>query len=429
MKPTKWIAALALLPALTGCRRAADHPSALLDRPSPIKPVDLEPVESALVANAPICDPAASCGGCSVNTQVGHMVFVHGYSSDSGAFSQWHSWFKPQNDCAGYQTYRVTIGNIAAQEMRHYPNGCNFWECEDRFVQRQCTANEYDPKCIGHCNSWYSDSTSNHPAGECNGYDRNKNGICGGNGWCIAANSDEGATKYLHVWSSDLASFFWNNRLVDLPNRSVTIVTHSTGAPAVADFMVRGYDGNAHYRIPVEKIKRVINIQAALGGACGVSAWPDLNDAHSDLDDLQDDDLNYDFRKTTYDGQVPWLHVQSSGTSSKECEGMKLAGSFSTGESCGGWTHDGVTNNYADNTSVRHPNGNGTAGTTSPLNITVRAAEAGYCHVDDVHTNYRKDLSRFDRVLGRPLAHIGDVMNPDWKPPAWWSAVLFTPDS
>lgn len=429
MNRRNWTSLLLLSHVLAACEGSVDRSSTdLLDTPSPIKPVDLGVSQAALTSSDPVCDSAVRCGGCNVNAQVGHIVFVHGYSSDSGAFSQWHSWFKAQNDCAGYKTYRVTIGNTAAQQTKFYPNGCLVGFCDDKFVQRVCSAGQYDPQCIGHCNSWYTDSKSNDPAGECKGYDRSSNGLCGANGRCIAANTSVGATKHLNVWSSDLAHFFRNNGLNNLPDRSVTIVTHSTGAPAVADFMVRGYNNEAHYRIPTIKVKRVINIQAALGGACGVSGALNKDNAVSDLDDLQDDDINYDFRKTTYDGSVPWLHVQSSGTASKECEGTKLWSALSTGESCGGWTHDGVTNNYADNTSVRHPNGNGTAGTTSSLNVTVRVSEPGYCHVDDTHTNYRKDRSRFDKVLGRSLANIGDVMNPAWTPPDWWTPVLLAPE-
>jgi hypothetical protein len=423
MKPDKIIALLAMGQLLAGCEDAVVDPAALLDSPSPVKSVTLEPTQNPLTTTDPICDPANRCGNCNVNAQVGHVVFVHGYGSGSDAFAEWNGWIKPQNDCAGYNTYRVTVGNEAVEELKYYPNGCTF--CDYRKQERGCTPNAYDPQCIGQCSAYYTDSKSNKP--ECKDYDRSKNGICGSNGYCIAANTRVGANKHLNVWSSDLANFFWNNKLTDLPDRSVTIVTHSTGGPAVADFMVRGYDGNSLYQVPTRKIKRIINIQAALGGACGVSLTLNKDDAISDLDDLQDDDINYDFRKTTYDGAVPWLHIQSTGTRDLECEGQSLAGSGSTGDTCEGAAHDGVTHAGWDNTSQRHPNGNGTFG-TGKYNVTVGEVEIGYCHIDDTHPNYRKVYSRFQHVLGLPLANIGDVKNPAWSPPAWWGPVLLQAD-
>lgn len=403
-------AALALVLLASACDGGAAPQPSLLDA-EPVKAVQIEEKRAALASDA-ICDPAATCDNCKVNAQVGHIVFVHGYSSDAGAFSTWHNWLKPMNDCAGYKTYKVTIGNTGKQTMKYYPNGCNFWECEDKYVQRACTPNAYDPLCIGQCNNYYA-TQSHAPEGECKGYDRTKNGVCGANGYCIANDADVGATKALEVWSDDLASFFWNNKLTELPDRSITIVTHSTGAPAVADFMVRGYDGAARHAIPARKVKRVINIQAALGGACGVSAALNYDDAISDLDDLQDDDINYDFRKATFDGKVPWTHVQSRGTEGTECEGMNIPVA-STGDYCDGWTHDGVTQNWRDNTSQAHPNGAGPNSGTYTYNITVKTPESPFCHTSgDKHASYRSVRSRFDLVLGTSPRPIGEVTNPE----------------
>lgn len=66
--------------------------------------------------------------------------------------------------------------------------------------------------------------------------------------------------KYLSVWSDDLASFFWNNGLAELPDSSVVLVTHSTARQRVASFMARGYDGEGQFAIPAR-------ILSALGGA------------------------------------------------------------------------------------------------------------------------------------------------------------------
>lgn len=420
------LAGLMLLLSLSACDVGGAPEANLLADEAPVKSVTIEAKTNALTAPSVICNPATTCDNCNVNAQVGHILFVHGYSSDQGAFSNWHDIIKPQNDCAGYKTYKVTIGNTGLQTMKYYPNGCNFWECEDKFVQRACTPNAYDPKCIGHCNNYYA-TQSHAPEGECKGYDRTKNGICAANGYCIASDTDVGATKHLSEWSKDLASFFWNNKLTDLPDRSITIVTHSTGAPAVADFMVRGYDGVASHAIPARKIKRVINIQAALGGACGVSAALNYDDAVSDLDDLQDNDLNYDFKKATFAGAVPWTHIQSfGGTGKTECEGMSVP-IASTGDYCNGTAHDGVTNNWHDNTSVQHPNGAANSAGVFANNITVVSPTIGFCHTGgDSFPSYRSDRGRFDFVLGTSPRGIGEVVDPA-KYSAWLVPLAMSP--
>lgn len=366
----------------------------------------------ALAAAAPTCTAANGCSACNIDVDVNHIVFVHGYTSDKGAFSKFHSWFLEQNTCAGYKTYRVSIGQKAAVENKHTCQGPvrdprttpPTYPCDEGPAEISCSADQYDASCIGQCSSTYSD-------GQCSGYDRTKNGRCGANGRCVTYSKD-GAKKSLSVWSDDLASFFWNNGLTDLPDRSVVVVTHSTGAPAVASFMTRGYDNDARLAIPARKVKKVINIQAALGGACGVSVLGGIDDATTDLNRLQDNELNFDFRNATFDGAVPWSHFQSKGEAGffgDECEGTGLAG-ITTGDYCGGTSHDGVVNNWGDSTSLRHPNGAGSKAGIYPFNITVGAVESKFCHgSEDDHPSYRNELSRFRARFGvspRPLSEV-----------------------
>jgi hypothetical protein len=406
------VGSASMLLSSVSCGDASGAPSpstsSVLDLADAADPIGT--TQLALAPAAPICAAANGCTACNVDVDVNHIVFVHGYSSDKGAFSKYYSWFIEQNTCAGYKTFRVSIGQKAKTEMKHTCQGRDAkgnpitYGCDEGPVEISCNADQYDASCIGQCSSTYGD-------GKCSGYDRTKNGRCGANGQCVTY-SDDGAKKSLSVWSEDLASFFWNNGLTDLPDRSVVVVTHSTGAPAMASFMTRGYDNDARLAIPARKVKKVINIQAALGGACGVSALGGIDDATTDLNRMQDDKLNFDFRKATFDGAVPWSHFQSKGETGlfgDECEGMGW-GSITTGDYCGGTSHDGVVNNWVDSTSFRHPNGAGSKAGAYPFNITVGAVESKFCHVsDDDHPSYRNELSTFRKRLGvspRPLSEV-----------------------
>jgi hypothetical protein len=394
----------------------------LVDTKSPVDNPGFESNASALAAAAPTCAPSMGCENCNVDLKVGHVVFVHGYSSDQGAFGGWYNQLKDQNACAGFNTYKVSIGQEAGKVILDActPGFCTYY---DQLIS--CTPNQYDPNCIGHCTARAANSG-------CIAYDRTKNGICDPNGQCVTYNVEDGARKHISTWAEDLASFFWNNKLTDLADRSVTIVTHSTGGPAVADFMVRGYDGDERFAIPIRKVKRVINIQAALGGACGVSLADTVHydDAISDLDDLQDGDIKYDFRKATVDGVVPWDHIQSKGEVGlfgDECEGMAgVFGAGSTGDWCDGTSHDGVTNNWVDSTSYRHPNGAGLNAGVYPYGITVHGVESKYCHTSgDDHPSYRSaEAGRFRPLFGiDPPVSVDDVRNTAVFRP-WWRMVI-----
>jgi hypothetical protein len=410
---------LALLGACAG--QAEGEVADLLEKPT--DDLSIYPAGSSEALSANLCSGSGpSCENCDVDVRVGHVVFVHGYSSDQGAFGSWYDQLKAQNDCAGYKTYKVSIGQEAKRTILQacYPGFCDYYVS----LEHTCTANQYDPMCIGHCSAW--DSVG------CTGYDRTKNGICSPTGNCVTYNPDDGARKHIRTWAEDLASFFANNQLNDLPDRSVTVVTHSTGAPAVADFMVRAYNGEAGFAAAARKVKRIINIQAALGGACGVSIADtvEYDDATSDLDDLQDGDIQYDFRKATFDGAVPWDHVQSKGEVGlwgDECEGMAgVWGVGSTGDHCEGTSHDGVTNNWLDNTSLRHPNGAGSSAGIYAYNINVHAVESKYCHVsgDDFPSYRSSQAGRFRPLFGSDRVGVDMVRNPTVFRP-WWLGVVY----
>lgn len=403
---------LALVAVAAGCVDSTENDaSALLAAAAPPRPVydEGESVSSALTL--PLCS-GNQCQDCNIDVQVDNVVFVHGYASDRAAFPEFDSWIRPQNNCTQHKTYRVSLGQEAGQVITSacYPGFCN-WALE----LTGCRANELDSACIGHC-------STRSPDGYCLGYDRTKNGLCGPDGQCVTNNASQGAKKHIPTWSSDLANFFWNAKLTDLPDRSVVLVTHSTGGPVVADFMTRGYDNFENYGIPARKVKKVVTIQAALGGACGVSLawWQD--DTTSDLNDLQDDKINYDFGKATFGGTVGWVHVQSKGEIGlfgDECEG----GLFTTGDTCGGTSHDGVVNNWEHSTSLKHPGGAASSAGAFPNNITVRNPEQNFCHsTGDDHPSYRQKFSRFRAVFGRTPVPVTEAMNTRHFE-TWWTVI------
>jgi hypothetical protein len=423
---TRIVAAIGF--AIVGCNSSGPDPEllALLDAPHPVEPV--AEVSLAVTSDRPLCSPANGCKNCDIDVQVGHTIFVHGYDDDEGAFGRFYSGhfddkdttgFKDQNECAGYETFRVNIGQVPSTSPymcggRDPRSGaCTFWLYA--YNEATCTPGTVHEPCVGVC-------TSRYPDGKCSAWneeDREWTGTCPASGKCITY---AGATRNISYWGKDLSYFIRNNMdstVVNgspvrgahyIPDKTLTLVTHSTGAPAMALMMQKGYDHEAPYEIGAKKVKRVINIQAALGGSCfACSSFAPSNGAIKDLCRLSKKEITFDFGKATFDGTVPWLHISSQGTSSTNCTGGTKAG-FEQAFWCDGG-HDGVVEVYGHTTSAKHTNGNGTPDTTNPYNVTVRTKEYGYCHIDDTHPSYRKQESRFRLVLGRDRVPIEAVYN------------------
>lgn len=394
---------LSLICLLSGPGAIASEILKLLEQTEPVPAL----TETRDLRSVGMCGGSNGCSNCNVDLKVGHYVFVHGYSSDTGAFSFFANSLEPQNSCAGYTIYRPSIGQEAKRD------GAN------NVVEITCDAGQYNGRCIGHCSQRDSQ-------GNCRSYDRSKNGICEQASRCVTFNENDGARKYLSTWSEDLSSFFQNVGLNDLPDRSVTVYTHSTGGPAVADMMVKGYHNSPHYARSARKVKEVITVQAALGGACGASALGFYDDAVSDLAALADGRIRLDFRLATFDGSVPWTHVQSKGETGlfgEECEGKSYWG-VSTGSVCSGTTHDGLVQNWSHSTSVRHPNGAGNNAGNYPYSIKVTPVESPFCHfAGDDFDSYRSVPSRFRLLFETAARPIDEVRNPaQWQP--WWPVVL-----
>lgn len=381
---------------------AKSHLFELLNRPDPVAAV----YDQVVKRSVPICDPSTSCSNCNVDVNVGTTLFIHGYASHYEGFPEFDKLLKPQNQCAGYDTYRASVGQDGGIEKHKFA------------AEIDCRAGEGDGRCIGQC-------TRRDGAGRCIGFDRSRNGICNSDSRCVRYH-DDGAKLNLDTWDQDLAFYFANARLNNEPDRSITVVTHSTGAPAIFRLLEEAYKGDARYVLPASKIKQVITIQGAVGGACGAGTVGWINDpASSDLGDLANNKKRFDFRQVTFDGNVPITHIQSFGPEgNRKCRGQKVFATY-TGFSCkANNTHDGVTQNWEHNTSMKHINGAGRPGGFYPYNIAVRDPELGFCHsAGDGSPSYRQEISRFRLVFGRDPVSVHLVQNMARVQP-WWHIVL-----
>ena len=357
---------------------------------------------------------------CYVNLQVGHTLFVHGYGSDSGAWNTWHDRLEPQNRAAGYTTWRVSVGSASkksydcykSSSSRAHTGSCSDAEKKSPYyyynveysVEHSCTPNAYSAKSIGHC-------TSRNSYGRCTGYDRTKVGLCDAAGFAV---DPDGAFKYLSVWQEDLLNFMINNNIQNIvPDRSLTVLGHSTGAPVVALFMERGYNNQAGYDWAARKVERIITVQGAISGACASQSLSTI-DAANDLYRLRYGQIKIDFNKVTFNGEVPVLHLASKGDERTDWGITYWDECDDTGSSmCGGSTHDGVVNNWQSDSGNAHLNGNGTLNTTSANKITMRSIEKGYCHTNgqDDWPSYRNVVHRLYSFMGATKVHVTAAQN------------------
>lgn len=220
------------------------------------------------------------------------------------------------------------------------------------------------------------------------------------------------------------------------PDRSVRVVTHSTGGPVIECLLeagarqvgqsaCSGYITVTQDHInAAKKIKAVHTVQAA-HGACGDSncLW---SDTIGFLDDISDNDLNVrmDLAVAGPGGslpRVPITHVRAGGGGScflgicDECEGFGLADGYlgdvlslvsmglwgmSTGDLCSGYTHDGVTE-LGQQDSGRFQYGYGDSGAPAEIK---RDTNSSYCHdkgTGDDYPGYRHAASRVRDVVGK----------------------------